>query len=616
MKKLLLAVLCLALLCGCAKDEPAPTVTTAEPATTPAPTTPPPPTQTLYLPDSEMEQLSGGALRLYECEESVLRMEKMGADLLVATLSPEGRVRLRRVSGENGLVVWERLLETGASYGTGMRVSDKGVCYYNALEHMAVVLDENLQEIERVSLPQQITLEPVASQDLTTLYYCVEDEIRVLNLDTGVSRMLKQHSCQWQKLEGLVNEDAILLCRMAEDGRERTVFISTEDGRTLGADDALLEFMDGGRNYMLLRQDGPVVEMLFGSFEGALGSLNLPDKTSFAQYIPGSNSVITLENQEEGRVLTLYSLNTGVAYSRICLSPEQEPVSFVADGERLWFVVRQGENQTLCRWDTPATALVEETSYISQRYTSDSPDTQGLARCRELANQMEEKYGVKLLLLPEEVEQPEGYSVVAEYQVEALEKALADLDRAMSRFPEGFFRQIVEQTTRKELEISLVRSISGEETGIQFWRKADPFIVLATGDTLEQSAYHQIWHVTENFVLANTRDLDFWESRNPKGFSYDNSYSLYTQHGSEYLEGQKRAFINAYSRSYAREDRATFFEYAMMGGNQDCFASETMQKKLYVLCYAIRDGFDWNRKEYSFPWEQYLEESLVYVKKK
>ena len=61
---------------------------------------------------------------------------------------------------------------------------------------------------------------------------------------------------------------------------------------------------------------------------------------------------------------------------------------------------------------------------------------------------------------------------------------------------------------------------------------------------------------------------------------------------------------------YAREDRAQIFEYAMQAGNQEVFASDTMQKKLLTVCKGIRDAFGWKKTEGAFPWEQYLEKPL------
>jgi hypothetical protein len=74
----------------------------------------------------------------------------------------------------------------------------------------------------------------------------------------------------------------------------------------------------------------------------------------------------------------------------------------------------------------------------------------------------------------------------------------------------------------------------------------------------------------------------------------------------QYLEDENRVFIDMYSMSYPKEDRARIFEYAMMEGNESYFQSDIMQLKLKTLCKGIREAF--NLKKYTEPllWEQYL----------
>lgn len=73
-----------------------------------------------------------------------------------------------------------------------------------------------------------------------------------------------------------------------------------------------------------------------------------------------------------------------------------------------------------------------------------------------------------------------------------------------------------------------------------------------------------------------------------------------------YLSGPLMAFIDAHSMTYPREDRATFFAYAIQPGNKALFESETMQLKLNTLCWSIRRAFKWEESKVIFPWEQYL----------
>lgn len=58
--------------------------------------------------------------------------------------------------------------------------------------------------------------------------------------------------------------------------------------------------------------------------------------------------------------------------------------------------------------------------------------------------------------------------------------------------------------------------------------------------------------------------------------------------------------------TFPKEDRARIFENAMLPGNAELFASQTMQRKLRAVCESIRDAYGLRKWEETFPWEQYL----------
>ena len=62
----------------------------------------------------------------------------------------------------------------------------------------------------------------------------------------------------------------------------------------------------------------------------------------------------------------------------------------------------------------------------------------------------------------------------------------------------------------------------------------------------------------------------------------------------------------------AVEDRCSIFCNAMLPDNVELFQSEAMQKKLLLLCEAIRDAWNLKWKTAVYPWEQYLTQSIAY----
>ncbi len=603
MKRLLLLAVCLVLLCGCQDDA----------AKTPAPVTTPEATQPQYLPQGNVVSEKG--LQSYEIFWNVERLAPMGQELLVVG-NENGCLSLTLISGTQPELLRQRTLEADIKLDAAFRVSDHGVAYYSSSDNCLVVLDTYLQEAARIQLPQDNQGCPVVSEDFSRIYYCTADQVRVLELQTGVSRLLKQHTCQSQSPLALVAEDQLLVCQMMVEDQEQTVFIATEDGRTLGTATACSVFSGGDAGYYLQRMDGQVEEYLCGGYNTQVYSFSVPREGRSFFYVPDSHSMVAGQATQGYMLLDAYSLENGKSYSWITLGGANRVHSFAARENILWFVAENDQGASLCRWDTAATAAQAGESYLTQRYTAQSPDRERLAALQGRADALGQTYGVKITMLPEDVAQPEDYTLTTEYQPEALEKGLAMLETALPRFPEGFFERIVEDTGNQVLTIAFARDISDHQQSLQYWLGADAYIAIALEEDMEQLFYHELCHVLDAFIFANSRDLDVWNKLNPEGFEYDYSYDVYMSHGTEYLEGKGQAFVDNFSRTYPKEDRARVFEYAMMPDKEASFDSEIMQEKLYLLSFSIRDAFNWKRDERAFPWEYYLEEPLAYVKKK
>ena len=113
----------------------------------------------------------------------------------------------------------------------------------------------------------------------------------------------------------------------------------------------------------------------------------------------------------------------------------------------------------------------------------------------------------------------------------------------------------------------------------------------------------------ETEVLTESVAYDRWDSLNPDDFAYDNDYiANRARDGSSWMKPGKEYFIDTYSMSYAKEDRARLFEYAMTAGHEALFSSPNLQRKLQQLCTGIREGFGLNNYEGPLPWEQYLQQ--------
>ena len=131
---------------------------------------------------------------------------------------------------------------------------------------------------------------------------------------------------------------------------------------------------------------------------------------------------------------------------------------------------------------------------------------------------------------------------------------------------------------------------------------------------MAQHLNHELFHIIDSRVLSTCNTYDDWNKLNPKGFSYDTQYTASdSEERNPYLAPENRYFIDLYSMTYPKEDRARIMEYAMLDGQEYLFQSAPMQAKLRKLCLGIRKAFDLEKEPVAYRWEQYLTTPLVSI---
>lgn len=223
-----------------------------------------------------------------------------------------------------------------------------------------------------------------------------------------------------------------------------------------------------------------------------------------------------------------------------------------------------------------------------------------LGYCLALARDMERRYGIRILMGEDAAAQaPWDYEFIPETRAVPLYRQLQALDRNLSKFPES----ILEDLFSPAVTVCLVEQISGvpgtgsvkTADGLQFSDDNGVTLALIGGPKEDKALYHELYHLMDPKL-----SFENWNDLNPAGFSYQNSRT--SPRDQSLAQGKNRAFIDSYSMSYAREDRARIFEHAMIDGDEALFQSELLQKKLAAICSAIRAVYG----DASYPWEQYL----------
>lgn len=621
MKRLLLIFLTLLMLCGCSSpEEPAAPITEPTAIPTEAPTDP----VGFYDPTHELESLTGG-LKVYPLEQNeILSVVPMGNDLLVFSLKNSDTYMTILRGDQLYEVVSTPLPSHVSPFSPSFHVSEKGIAYYDEAEGDLIYLDTQLREVSRLSLPEDLHGEPILSADRKRLYYLTGDSLREMDLELGIDRLIRQMSHEGQRIKALHLDDSILECSVYDENYNiRRIFLQVATGEQIAEASGELELATGYGYFLAQQMDGLYPEKLIGSGDGEILMLHMPDYTAEAYPVLAQAAVVTVTAEDNTYTLDYYRLEDGTHPYSLTLPADYSPASPIAhpSGDALWLLVHNAEQNLLCRWDLSESSVEDDTVYIGLRWTDENPDAFGLEKCRELAAQLSEKHGVEILTWTDATAaQPWDYRLVPEHQPELVLHYLKELDQALSRYPAGMLSQAVSEMGDGKLRIGLVRSITGlsgasflsSAAGLQFWQEenGNPYVILQAADAMASNLHHELFHIIESRIFSLSKALDDWNKLNPKDFEYDNSYLYYTgRDESPLISGETRAFIDYYSMTFPKEDRARIMEYAMMENQENCFSSDTMQQKLRALCLGIRQAYGLDVAD--LPWEQYLKDPIA-----
>ena len=612
MKKALCLILTCLLLGGCAAQAVPETTVPATVHTVPAEEEP----MRLYVPEHPLEQSAPGALRIFPLRRQAEGILAMGNSLIAFCGSETTTLAL--LTGEDLVVsataaLSFRLDENDPS----VRVGTDALSYFDPIRRETVILSDRLTDVSRIAAPEGLVGSPILSSNRSTLYYCTPTAIRAWDLETGIRRCVKELSYEAQALTGLHQEDTILQCRITQDGKDSTLFLAADNGRLLREVPGDVTLATQGSGYYASVPDGPVQLQLFGQSGGTAQLLTPGDIYASCYYLDNQRRVVAV-SREEATVINCYELDTGLRCASLTLSEGCDFVSITAcEADAVYLLLRDREGDGLiCRWDLYAEAsrTGDTRCYVGKRFTEDAPDSAGLAQCQADAARLGEKYGIQVLVWQEPLAvKPWDYEFQPEYLAPVLSRELQELDRRLSYYPPEILAGIKEHFS--DLTICLVRSIQGSPesgsletaTGVQFYHGSSAYITIAVGRYAERALYHELYHVMETRLLTDSAAFDRWDALNPAGFTYDLDYAANRErHAEEYLQPNTRSFIDTYSMSFPKEDRARIMECAMQSGNEDLFRSPVMQAKLSCLSKAIREAYGLKKSTVTFRWEQYL----------
>lgn len=602
-RQILLCLLLAGLLAGCGNSQQEPG-NGATDSTVPQPH----PDAGFYVPNSAVEQLSGGAVKYYALPEgNYSELLPCGENFLLLNIGEDTQMELL-VGQTLASAVKTKVAGKITAANGSLQIGREGLAYWDQESGTLVFLNAALREISRMQKPAELLGTPWLAPSWSELYYCTASGVYVLDMHTGISRILRQQRAKWQSITGVLMDGSVLQCDTESGGSRVTVFIDAKTGETLETGNHFTEVKTSGENWYCSMKSGTVQEYLVGCGQ-QMWNLWPGEGTEKMLPLPERNAVVSYQETQDGCRLAYYDVSTGKRSASVDLPGLKDAGKLCVDGTTgdIWFLVYDSSKQTngICRWIPENSPVEDPQDYRAMHYTRENPDTAGLEMLRQEVEALEKTYGIAFLLgdVPGTVT-PENYLFETEYLVQAYEAYLPQMEQLLSQFPQGFFRTLAQRTNSKTLFIGLVRGISESPASsnvVQYWLREDAYLMLTLGENLEQSFYHGIMHAIETRVLSVTTAYYDWEKLNPEGFAY----GVENPNG-EYLQDGNQWFANASAMASEREDRAFTMEYACAAGNADLFRSPNMQKKLQMLCKGIRQAFKLQESEETFLWEQYI----------
>ena len=590
MKKWLIGLLTLALLLsGCGRESEE-TVGTVQPTTEPAgfldPTSP------------VREQTNQAVLEYPLPEKDYIDAQPIGNNLLL--VQQQGDLTL--VSGVNCYVTATAQIGQEACQSCCFTVTDEGVSYYDAQKNQVVLLNKNLRQQAEIDLPADIQGHPAYCPGSKEIFYLQGQELRTLNVRTGIARLVLTHRYKTANLLGAYLDGQVIALQVADVKKNSQIlYIQGQTGQILWETDQPHTLQSWQDRYFLRLSDSVHQNWAFGAGDAQMQSL---DVEGWVFPLLEMNQAVTYMSADKLAVLKGYDLNTGLCNAQVAIPNVLEVIHVTGDGEFIWILGRNGEKISLYRWDSAKSPVVDEREYTGALYTSQSPDTQGLSVARERCFALKDAYGIDLYLWDEvDVEFFED-EVVQEFKVPVINKMLDELEQALKPFPQGFFAKT---KFRLGSKVYLVRSVAGEATCKQFFRDGTAHIVLSAEGDVGEDFLEMATYVIDSQVLGNSRDYDLWSSLNPLGFTYLYENADQTEEDLKlYLKGKRRAFVDFQAVEDPLQDRRRMFLYALDPDNAKVFASDNMQIKLCRLCEGIREAYKLEDVEDSFLWEQHL----------
>ena len=245
--------------------------------------------------------------------------------------------------------------------------------------------------------------------------------------------------------------------------------------------------------------------------------------------------------------------------------------------------------------------------------SSESSATDHYDNARQIADDMEAKYHITILIGPEcnAFNFDDAHvSLGNEYKKRSIASPLLNmlyeqdyyayelrlLDKALSFYPKGFFDLFFYPYSPDGLRILITNQLTYKgfnPNGIAAYIDNHFCILLGAGYYSEKDVHHELWHIIEKRILYyNPKSFEGWSELNPEGIEYTNDYHYNQEFDPE--SGLDQYFVMEYSTCTEHEDRATIISALFTKGIEWINEHPVIREKLDRMQRAARPLFGAN----------------------
>ena len=609
MKRKLTGLLCACiLLCGCQVGSD-PTVSTQPPAqetTRPTVTATPLLEQGTaleespnlrYIPNDTLESMASPELRL------------LGNGLLLSEYR-EQKLYLNHISLEDGSLLASAVLAAGEDIGITIGSGEIGIT--DRESGLVTILDESLQTLR--TYPMAVRGESwFLNPELDTLFSFVSDiGLLAYDLESGEERALVENGFQ---VNVLGSENGYVFFSYTDRGDQRTYHraldLATATVETLPMNGTAVSRQG---EVWLLEKDAENI-LILGEDSFAVNWTDSP-----VRLLSPRRHLLVMDASQ--RTLMLHDTE-GNFLSR-CTLPQSSHAAvgedFVWSGywDGYFFTDFLGGDLRLMFWDVNAETQGEALELTPQGIAQE-PQKLLEPALYDRAREISDRYGVEISIGEQCALVYTHFETYALTDPVFLNGALDVLDNALSRYPDGFFRQLcygTVETIRIEL-VGGLKTLEGitdysSSVGAFAQHRGSYYGIVFDGFVIdERIVYHEISHMIDKRLAWDAQiradalfSEESWMALQPDGFQYIESYVDTPEEALAYMDSGY--FIRDYSMTFPTEDRADVLASAIALEDWAFEPGSGLRTKLEFYAACIRDCFDTAQWPEVVCWEQVL----------